>query len=246
MKTQNQYIVINQENIPIQIKDYANAKTIKLFFKGAELHVTKPTYVGLKPVTELIKKHEAQIYQQYQQALIQTKQKIKEWKTGESIWYQGNEYAITRIPAKDRSIHLTIEEENKKFCIEVPANLEESIIKPNIDSMVKKLFKNNTEVILTKKVPYWSQKTKIPYSSFKVRDAISKYGSCTPRTKVLHFSSRLIMLPEDVIDAITVHELCHILHPNHSAKFYEAVRTFYPDYDEKATWLKQNGNRILF
>lgn len=246
MKTQNQYIVINQENIPIQIKDYANAKTIKLFFKGAELHVTKPTYVGLKPVTELIKKHEAQLYQQYQQALIQTKQKIKEWKTGESIWYQGKEYAITRIPAKDRSIHLTIEEENKKFCIKVPENLEESIIKQNIDSMIKKLFKNNTEVILTKKVPYWSQKTKIPYSSFKVRDAISKYGSCTPRTKVLHFSSRLIMLPEDVIDAIIVHELCHILHPNHSAKFYEAVRTFYPDYDEKAIWLKQNGNRILF
>ena len=91
MKTQNQYIVINQENIPIQIKDYANAKTIKLFFKGAELHVTKPTYVGLKPVTELIKKHEAQIYQQYQQALIQTKQKAKEWKTGESLWYQGKE-----------------------------------------------------------------------------------------------------------------------------------------------------------
>ena len=54
------------------------------------------------------------------------------------------------------------------------------------------------------------------------------------------------MLNENIIDAIIVHELCHIVHANHGKEFYNLVRNYIPDYDEKNKWLKQNGNIILF
>ena len=76
-------------------------------------------------------------------------------------------------------------------------------------------------------------------------DAISKFGSCVPSTKRLHFSSRLIMLPEDKVDAVIVHELCHIIHPNHSKDFYNLVKKYIPNYEEIDKWLKQNGNLIM-
>lgn len=70
-------------------------------------------------------------------------------------------------------------------------------------------------------------------------------GSCIPSKRILHFSNRLIMLPEDKVDAIIVHELCHIIHSNHSKNFYELVKKYIPNYDEINKWLKENSKAIL-
>ena len=111
---------------------------------------------------------------------------------------------------------------------------------------MKKLLKKNTEKLLEDRVPYWSKITNIPYKEFKVNDATSKFGSCIPKTKRMHFSSRLIMLPENVIDGIIVHELCHIIYPNHSKDFYNLVKKYIPTYPEIHKWLKKNGGIIIF
>lgn len=115
-----------------------------------------------------------------------------------------------------------------------------------IDQNIKQIFKNETKKLIQKRLPYWSKITKVQYNSFKIGDAISKYGSCIPSTKALHFSNRLIMLPEDKVDAIIVHELCHIVHSNHSKEFYTLVKKYIPNYDEINKWLKQNSKIILF
>lgn len=53
------------------------------------------------------------------------------------------------------------------------------------------------------------------------------------------------MLPEDKVDAIIVHELCHIIHKNHSKEFYNLVKKYIPNYDEIDKWLKNNSNLIM-
>ena len=53
------------------------------------------------------------------------------------------------------------------------------------------------------------------------------------------------MLPEDKVDAIIVHELCHIIHSNHNKEFYELVKKYIPNYDEINKWLKENSKIIL-
>ena len=145
------------------------------------------------------------------------------------------------------TIELEINEKEKIFNIKVSQNIkDEELIKYNIDKMIKNLFKNNTGCILQERLPYWSKITKLPYKSFNVRDAKTKYGSCKPDTKQLYFSSRLIMLPEDKIDAIIVHELCHIVHRNHSQNFYDLVKQYIPNYKEIDKWLKQNAKELNF
>lgn len=54
------------------------------------------------------------------------------------------------------------------------------------------------------------------------------------------------MLPEYVIDAIIVHELCHLKYKNHSKEFYELVSKYIPNYKDIDKWLKINGKIILF
>ena len=70
----------------------------------------------------------------------------------------------------------------------ISAIMTSNVIKLNInDSLTKaeKLFKENTEKVLKERLDYLSMKTNISYNSVKVRDAKTKYGSCTPKTKAL-------------------------------------------------------------
>ena len=154
----------------------------------------------------------------------------------------------TKIASVDRGC-IKIDEQNKQLNITYPEkldNIDKTTRKQYIDKGIKQLLKNNTENLLLERVPYWSKITNIPYKEFKVNDATSKFGSCISKTKVLHFSSRLIILPQEKIDAVIVHELCHIIYPNHSQNFYNLVKKFIPNYDEINKWLKKNGGIILF
>lgn len=54
------------------------------------------------------------------------------------------------------------------------------------------------------------------------------------------------MAPIDVIDYIVVHELCHLVHMNHSANFWSLVKSNFPHYEEKKQWLRKNGIKMEF
>lgn len=250
---ETQYIKLNNTNIPIVIRSFKTSKYLKMYFKAETLYVSKPKYVSIKKALEFVKENEEYVYSKYMKLILTNERKTKTWTTGETFGFKGEEYkvVVNCIDSNQKSmrIQINVDTNNKVLNIKYPKELNrfsEEEKKQYIDKGIKKLLKNNTEILLESKVPYWSKITKIPYKEFKVNDATSKFGSCIPKTKVLHFSSRLIMLPEDKIDAIIVHELCHIVHPNHSKDFYNLVKKYIPNYDEINKWLKKNGGIILF
>lgn len=170
----------------------------------------------------------------------------KTWKTGENIYYKGIEFSIIRKLEKKQNIKIKINEIDKEFIITLPYNMEDKEIKNKVDYIFKKILKNNTEYVLSSKVAYWSKIMQLEYNTFKVRDAITKYGSCMPSKKNLYFSSRLIMLPDKVVDAIVVHEFAHMKYKYHNEDFYKYVSKYIPNYKEIDKWLKNNGKIIMF
>ena len=48
-----------------------------------------------------------------------------------------------------------------------------------------------------------------------------RWGLCTLATREIRISSRLRVAPSWVLDAVVVHELAHLLEPNHSPRFRE-------------------------
>lgn len=65
-----------------------------------------------------------------------------------------------------------------------------------------------------------------------VTNQTSKFGSCTPRTKIIRVSDRIATMPQWVQDYVVIHELAHLIHPNHSKKFWEKVYQY--KYTERA------------
>lgn len=238
-------IKIKDIEIPIDIKSYKNSKTVKIFFKGNILTVTKPTRLSIKKLLEILKLNEDDIYNKYKKIISSEISSIKQWKTGEKIYYKGEEFTIIQKNSDKNQISINIEEIQKQIIITVPESNKENL-KTHIDKGIKKLFKTNTESLIANKLPYWSRITGFKYNEVKVRDAITRYGSCMPAKKNLCFSSRLIMLPENVVDAIIVHELCHMKYKYHDKDFYNLVATYIPNYKEIDIWLRNNGKMIMF
>lgn len=86
--------------------------------------------------------------------------------------------------------------------------------------------------ILPEKVAYWSAVTGLMPTGMKITTARKRYGSCSGKNS-LCFSCFLMRCPEEAIDLVVVHELCHIKEKNHGPGFYALLGHYLPDYRER-------------
>ena len=240
------YIKLKDKDVPTNIRSYKTSKSIKIYFKGNVLNISKPKWVSINEALSLIKRNENDIYDKYIKLLNSEIKTSKQWKTGETIYYKGEQLEIVREYQDKYVVSVRVDIRARKLLVILPKDIEEAEVKEYVDNAIKQLFKNHTESLILEILPYWSKKTNLKYNDVKVRDATTRYGSCMPSKRNLYFSSRLIMLPENIVDAIIVHELCHLKFKNHNKDFYSLVEQYIPNYKEIDKWLKQNGKMIMF
>lgn len=98
--------------------------------------------------------------------------------------------------------------------------------------------------ILPKRAAYFAEKIGVTYGRITIRNQKTRWGSCSGKGN-LNFNCLLMLAPADIQDYVVVHELCHRKEMNHSAKFWAEVAKILPDYQERRTWLKENGVVIM-
>ena len=76
-----------------------------------------------------------------------------------------------------------------------------------------------------------------------VRDPGSRWGSCSSAGR-LSYSWRLLLAPEDVLDYVVAHEVCHLIRPAHSPAFWRLLEEVRPGYRPQRGWLREHGDRL--
>ncbi len=76
--------------------------------------------------------------------------------------------------------------------------------------------------------------------AIKFRRTKSKWGHCTS-LGVIQYNPLIMGATPAVIEYLICHELCHLLQPNHSAKFWALVAKECEGYKEQMAWLKQHS-----
>lgn len=105
---------------------------------------------------------------------------------------------------------------------------------------VKALFQTMARTHLAEAVDRHSEALGRVPTKMTLRDTRSRWGSCSSRGELM-FSWRLIMAPPEVLDYVAAHEVAHLAHMDHSARFWGQVADLMPDYGPRRDWLKREG-----
>ena len=165
-----------------------------------------------------------------------------------SIQVKPNE-VIIRAPMrmKEKEIEKFVEskrnwiEKHLKSLSEKQKALEN--IEPYSDEEIRSFIKEAKEII-PKKVEFYAEKIGVTYNRITIRCQRTRWGSCSSKGN-LNFNCLLALLPDEIIDSVIVHELCHRKHMNHSAKFYEEVEKIFLEYRKCHEWLNRNGSKYM-
>ncbi len=84
-------------------------------------------------------------------------------------------------------------------------------------------------VLANTKVNEWNLKFGFEYKAIRIKNSKTRWGSCS-RKGNLNFHYKIVDLPENLLDYLVVHELCHLKEMNHSAKFWQLVFREISDY----------------
>ncbi len=97
---------------------------------------------------------------------------------------------------------------------------------------------------LQEKTKRYAQQIGVSPAGVSVRNFRSRWGSCDKKGQVV-FNWNIIKAPHSIVDYVVIHELCHLIHPNHSSDFWQVVGRHDASYPEHRQWLKQNGLGLL-
>lgn len=168
----------------------------------------------------------------------------KRFSHGESFLFLGkilplrvNASQTSNLPAKIKISTSGVEE----IYIEGPRTLTESQIR----HLIQKEYKRYANRILPQRVQDWSRLTQLFPKKLVLRAQRTRWGSCST-SGLISLNWKLMAAPVKVMDYVIVHELCHLVHPNHSQQFWELVESFCSDYQECRAWLREEGRKVDF
>ena len=95
-------------------------------------------------------------------------------------------------------------------------------------------------VFLPNRLKLLAEKHGFQYTKLKINSARRRWGSCSVQ-KQINLSLYLMLLPEELIDFVIVHELCHTREMNHGERFKKLMRDIFPNYDELNKSLKKQS-----
>ena len=194
--------------------EYSNRKSLGITVTPEMIVLVKaPIDSTMEKIKEKLRKKAPWIIKQQSFFLsFQPKMPARRFIGGETHLYLGRQYRLKIGPGELESVKL-----KGKF-IEVTTN-EKSSAK----QLVKEWYLQNAKTkfhSIAKPLIEKFRKYKVEPSSIVFRDMPTRWGSCTPKGKVI-LNPELIKAPKGCIEYVIIHELCHLIHHDHTQKFID-------------------------
>lgn len=114
--------------------------------------------------------------------------------------------------------------------VRVPAHMNDREVTDMVEHFVsiyeRKLFSSTLDLATRAAALARAHGLPEPIDIRWVSNQRHRWGSCTPSEATIRLSDRLSGFPEWVVDYVIVHELAHLLEPNHSAEFWRLVEQY--------------------
>ncbi len=122
--------------------------------------------------------------------------------------------------------------------------VSDSLDNLRIISAYREFLRLRSNEILPKTAKLYADLHGFVYNNITVKEIYSRFGSCSSNGN-LNFSLALSAFDEAFIHFIVTHELSHLVHMNHSSKFYQLHRSIFPKFDSVTKETKRKYSELL-
>lgn len=205
--------------------EYSDRKTLGITVTPEmDVLVKAPVDTTIEKVKEKISKKAPWIIKQQSFFLtFQPKTPKRKFISGETHLYLGRQYRLQVLIDKAESVKL-----KGKF-IEV-RTIDQSRVQNLLNNWYLKHARSNFPLIATPLIEQF-KKHKVEPSSIVLRDMPKRWGSCTPKGKII-LNPELIKAPKGCIEYVIIHELCHLIHHDHTQKFFDLQTKEMKDWEK--------------
>lgn len=81
-------------------------------------------------------------------------------------------------------------------------------------------------------IEQWERRLGVKVSGYFLQRMKTKWGSCNPKAGNIRLNTELVKKPKDLLEYIIVHEMLHLIEPNHSERFVSLMTEYFPGWRE--------------
>lgn len=163
---------------------------------------------------------------------------LRAWTEGETLDYLGRGYGL-RLVADGQAAGVLLADaqtlEVRGPRIDDPAAVR---------ALVVKWYRRHAERHFPERVDHFAPRLAVARPRIFLSDAAGRWGSCNSKREV-RLNWRLMQAPSHVIDYVVAHELAHLLHLDHSPRFWRAVASVFPDYESARAELAASSRHFM-
>lgn len=201
--------------------------------RDGQVSIIVPRKLTDAEVNQMIDKKLVWIYKNLAEWCDMNATKVeREFVNGEGFLYLGRSYRLKLVEDQDQPLVLR----NGYFCLKTGSTGK----KLDAHEVFKEFYKEKGISKITERVEFYAPQMGVVPKGIKIQELQHRWASCT-KAGMLNFHWKCMMSPLTILDYIVVHELAHLIHPNHTEAFWNEVDKILPDYLERKQWLRVNG-----
>ncbi len=224
----------------IKVRRGANIKYLRIrMAPGRGIWVSVPFGVSRKQVEFFLEDN--------RKWLAETRENMKVYEQDTGVGLQVGAEVKTKFHtlkiAVTHEIRPSYKIEGELIVLSIPEKVEFCRVEKIVQQFLLEIYALESRRYFPGKVKYYAEKFGFRYGKLSFRNNISNWGSCSYDNNI-SLNIKLMKLPDEIIDYVILHELCHTVEKNHSAAFWKLVGKVCPDYAGLRNRLKKYNTRI--
>jgi hypothetical protein len=230
-------VVIDDTTLPVQLVRTDRRKTVSISLEDGAVRVLAPKRLAERRIQEIVDKKSNWISKRLKDQAAAPKIQTKHFVDGEMFSYLGKHYTFEQRQDAQSSVKL----KSGRLISTLDSTVSEKEAIEAHRSQVTNWYRDRAADVLGQKTAQHGDVLNLKPSSLKIKNYKARWGSCSIKGEI-SYNWKIIMAPPRIIDYVVIHELSHLVHHDHSDKFWRQVGKSFPDYRECRAWLRGQGH----
>lgn len=198
---------------------------LSLLPPAGKVRVAAPQGMPLDTIRLFVVSKLGWIRSQQRKLQAQERETPREFLNKESHYLWGKRYLL-EITHADAAPVVSLSP--RKLHLQVRPDADQARCEEVLEAWYRQQVRDAVPALLDK----WQPLLGVKASRIFVQRMKTKWGSCNPKSRSIRLNTELVKKPKDLLEYVVVHEMLHLLVPNHDERFVALLDRHYPSWRE--------------